>query len=103
MCLGIPMQVLEHDGATALCVRRDDRRRVSLALVGDVAVGTHVLVHGDAAIRALDPGEAALVDDAILCVEAAREGRPIDAFFADLVGREPELPPHLRARERGDA
>jgi hydrogenase expression/formation protein HypC len=101
MCLGIPMQVLEQDGATALCERRGERRRVSIALVGDVLPGTHVLVHVDAAIRVLDAEEAALVDDAILCLEAAREGRAIDGFFADLTGREPELPAHLRPREAG--
>lgn len=99
MCLGIPMQVVEADGATALCARREDRRRVSLALVGDVAIGAHVLVHGDAAIRLLDEDEAALVDDAIRCLEAARDGGPIEGFFADLTGREPELPPHLRSPE----
>jgi len=101
MCLGIPMQVLEHDGATALCERRGEQRRVNLALVGDVPPGAYVLVHIDAAIRVLDADEAALVDDAIQCLEAANEGRPIDSFFADLVGREPELPAHLQHREGG--
>ena len=101
MCLGIPMQVLELDGATALCERRGEQRRVNLALVGDVPPGAYVLVHIDAAIRVLDADEAALVDDAIQCLEAANEGRPIDSFFADLVGREPELPAHLQHREGG--
>ncbi|HSO33475.1 MAG TPA: HypC/HybG/HupF family hydrogenase formation chaperone, partial [Labilithrix sp.] len=98
MCLGIPMQVLEHDGTSALCERRGERRRVSLLLVGDVARGTHLLVHVATAIRVLDAEEAALVDDAVRCLEAASEGRPIDAFFSDLTSREPELPPHLRHR-----
>jgi hydrogenase expression/formation protein HypC len=101
MCLGIPMLVLEHDGATALCERRGERRQVSLALVGDVPVGSFVLVHVETAIRAIDAAEAALVDDALLCLEAVSEGRPIDGFFADLTGREPELPPHLRGPESG--
>lgn len=95
MCIGVPMQVLEHDAATALCERRGERRRVSLALVGDVKRGAHVLVHVDTAIRVLDVEEAALVDDAIACIEAANDGRSTDGFFADLA-REPELPPHLR-------
>ncbi len=90
------MQVLERDGASALCERGEDRRRVSLALVGVVEPGTHVLVHVDTALRVLDADEAALVDDAIRCLEAANEGRSIDGFFADLSNREPALPPHLQ-------
>ena len=101
MCLGVPMQVLEHDGSTALCERRGEQRRVSLALVGDVALGSFVLVHVETAIRAIDADEAALVDDALCCLEAVSEGRPIDSFFADLTGREPELPPHLRTTGSG--
>lgn len=96
MCLGVPMQVIEHDDVTALCARREELRRVSLALVGAVDIGAYVLVHVETAIRIIDAREAALVDDALSCVEAVSEGRPIDEFFADLIGREPELPPHLR-------
>jgi hydrogenase expression/formation protein HypC len=103
MCLGIPMHVLEQDGTTALCARGDERRRVSIALLEAVEVGTHVLVHGDAALRVLGADEAALVEDAIQCLEAVRDGRSIEGFFADLDGREPELPPHLRAPESGHA
>lgn len=103
MCLGVPMQVLEHDGASALCERRGEQRRVSLALIGDVAIGSFVLVHVETAIRAIDAEEAALVDDALRCLEAVSQGLPIDAFFGDLTGREPELPPHLRTAGSGNA
>ena len=44
----------------------------------------------------LDPEEARLIDDALDGLAAAMEGRNVDAMFADLVGREPELPEHLR-------
>ena len=96
MCLGVPMQVIEHDGVTALCERRGEQRRVNLLLVGDVPPGAFVLVHVDNAIRVIDAEEAALVDDALLGLEAALAGRSTDGFFADLTSREPELPPHLR-------
>ena len=41
----------------------------------------------------LDPEEARLID-ALDGLAAAMEGRNVDAMFADLVGREPELPEH---------
>lgn len=102
MCLGLPMKVLEHDGFVALCERGVEQRRVSLALLGHVPVGACVLVHVDTALRVLDDDEAAKVEDALLCLEAIDMGGSPDGFFADLVGREPELPPHLR-EPRGDS
>lgn len=95
MCLGIPMEILEHDGFVAVCARGDERRRVSLALLGEVPKGAHVLVHIDLALRVLEPGEAARIEDALCGLEAIIDGRSPDAFFADL-DREPVLPPHLR-------
>lgn len=98
MCLGIPMQVLENDGTSALCEGRGERRRVSTLLLGDAPPGSWVLVHVDAAIRVIDAEEAALVGDALSALEAAVAGRPTDGFFADLEAREPTLPEHLRPR-----
>ena len=43
-----------------------------------------------------DAHEARLIEDALDGLAAAVEGRDFDALFADLVGREPELPAHLR-------
>ena len=40
--------------------------------------------------------EARLIDDALDGLAEAMEGRDVDALFADLVGREPQLPEHLR-------
>lgn len=99
MCLGLPMRILERDGFFAVCERRGERRRVSLALLGDVPVGDYVLVHVDTALRVADADEVARVEDALACLEAAADGRPLDGFFRDLE-REPELPPHLRGGVR---
>lgn len=96
MCLGIPMAVIEGDAVSALCARGEDIRRVSMLLVGAQAPGTQVLVHIDAAVRVLEPEEARLIADAIDGLAAAMEGRDFDHLFADLIDREPELPPHLR-------
>ena len=98
MCIGFPMRVVEGDDLTAVCRRRGEAQRVSMLLVGEQPVGTHVLVHLGSAVRVLDPEEARLIDDALEGLAAAMEGQNVDALFADLVGREPQLPEHLRAR-----
>lgn len=98
MCLGIPMTVVDGDDVSALCARGDERRRVSMMLIGTQPVGTVVLVHIDSAVRVLEREEARLIDDALAGLEAAMEGRDFDHLFADLIDREPQLPEHLRDR-----
>ncbi len=95
MCIGIPMRVVEGDDITALCERRGMMHRVSMLLVGALPAGAHVLVHLSSAVRALDAHEARLIDDALEGLAAALEGCDVDSLFADLVGREPQLPAHL--------
>ncbi|NEW92812.1 HypC/HybG/HupF family hydrogenase formation chaperone [Rhodopseudomonas sp. BR0M22] len=96
MCVGVPMTVISTDGASALCERRAEQRLVSTALIGEVAIGDRLLVFIDSAIRKLDLDEAQQIDDALDGLAAAIEGRPFEHLFADLIDREPELPPHLR-------
>jgi hydrogenase expression/formation protein HypC len=96
MCIGLPMRVLTEDGPTALCAGRGEERRVSLALVGELPAGSWVMVHVDTAIRTLDPAEVPLINDALDALEAAQRGNPFEHLFADLIGREPQLPEHLR-------
>lgn len=101
MCLALPMRIVESDGYFAIVEGRGERRRVSLLLIGEVPVGTAVLVHADNALRVIDEEELPLLERALDGVEAALEGAPIEAYFADLVGREPTLPPHLRGGSGG--
>jgi hydrogenase expression/formation protein HypC len=96
VCLGIPMTVLEAGDYSALCERKGDVRRISLALVGPQSPGSRVLVHVDNAVRVLDHAEADAIDRAIDGLEAAMTGQSFDHLFADLIDREPELPEHLR-------
>lgn len=107
MCIGIPRRVLalDEDGSYALCGSDDgtvdgngETLRVDLRLVGPQPVGTWVLDFNGAARRVLDATEAAQIGDAVQALAAALRGDldGIDALFADLVSREPELPPHLR-------
>ena len=97
MCIGIPMQVVEADGAVAICEGRGRRERIDVALTGPQPTGAWILAHQGRAIRAMTPDEAAQTGAALDALEAALAGeRGLDAYFADLVGREPQLPPHLK-------
>ena len=96
MCLGVPMRIVDGDEMTALCQRGDAQRRVSLLLLGRQEIGTQVLVHIDTAVRVVEADEAALIDRALEGLAAAMRGEEFHSAFADLIDREPQLPPHLR-------
>jgi hydrogenase expression/formation protein HypC len=67
-----------------------------LMLVGPLPVGTALLVHTGNAIRALSDEELPLLERALDGLDAALAGENVTPYFADLVGREPQLPAHLR-------
>ncbi|UFZ07643.1 HypC/HybG/HupF family hydrogenase formation chaperone [Bradyrhizobium ontarionense] len=96
MCLGLPMTIVETDGVSALCSFAGEERRVSVMLLDKPPVGAKVLVYLDDAVRLLDDEEARLIAEALRGLQAAMNGNSCDEFFADLIGREPELPDHLR-------
>jgi hydrogenase expression/formation protein HypC len=59
MCLAIPARVVAiPEPETALIDVGGVRKRISLALVADVAVGDYVIVHVGYALTKLDPVEA---------------------------------------------
>jgi hydrogenase expression/formation protein HypC len=102
MCLGIPMQVVETQGeGAAWCVGRDGRSLIDMSLVGEQSPGTWILTFVGAAREIMTPESASQVDAALDALVAVLEGdgAAIDAAFADLVGREPQLPEHLRPKE----
>jgi len=96
MCIGLPMQVIEADGIFAWCEAGAERERLDMRLVGDQPVGTWVLGFHGAARQVLGEEEATHARAArqALAAVLSGDGR-IDDFFADLIGREPELPAHL--------
>ena len=60
MCLAIPARIVETlPDDEALVDLGGVRKRISLALVEDCAVGDYVIVHVGYALNRLDPGEAA--------------------------------------------
>ncbi|MDR0771448.1 MAG: HypC/HybG/HupF family hydrogenase formation chaperone [Burkholderiales bacterium] len=101
MCVGIPMQVTEAGEMVVWCEARDGgrRERINMLLVGDQAPGTWVLTFQGSALRVMTPEEAAQVSDALLALAQTMDGdtSQLDRLFADLVDREPPLPPHLQA------
>ncbi|MCB9993375.1 MAG: HypC/HybG/HupF family hydrogenase formation chaperone [Hyphomicrobiaceae bacterium] len=60
MCLGVPMQVVEHDGITARCEAKGIERSVSLFLLQheDIKPGDHVMVHVGYAIQKMTAEDA---------------------------------------------
>ncbi len=104
MCIGVPLQVavLEEDAEFALCSDGNGHERLDMRLVGPQPVGAWVLAFQGAARRVLDAEEAAQIRDALqalqVALHGAGDGAGIDALFADLVDREPQLPPHLAAQ-----
>jgi hydrogenase expression/formation protein HypC len=101
MCLGVPMQVVEPAGSMAWCEGRGERALIDLTLVGPQPLGAWVLTHLGAAREVLTPQAAQSLNAALDALAAALAGdtERVDAAFADLVGREPALPEHLRAKK----
>jgi hydrogenase expression/formation protein HypC len=97
MCVGIPMRVVAHADGMADCEGRGRRERINTMLLGDLAPGRWVLAYQGSAVRELTADEADCTNRALDALDAALAGgADVDAFFADLVGREPTLPPHLK-------
>ena len=100
MCIGAPLQVVAIDGSGAWCEADGVRERLDMMLVGEQPVGTWVLGFHGAARQVMSDTEAAQARAGRRALAAvlggSRDAADIDQFFADLVGREPELPEHLR-------
>lgn len=96
MCIGIPMKVVEGNAFQALCERAGTVSTQSMLLVGEQKPGTWVLTHLGSVMRVLEEEEARLINDALEGLAEASDGQSFDHLFADLIGREPQLPEHLR-------
>jgi hydrogenase expression/formation protein HypC len=91
------MQVIRCEDGMAECEGRGRRQRLNVMLLGSVPAGAWVLAHQGTAVRTMSEDEARQTNDALGALDAALAGSTdIDTFFSDLIGREPELPPHLK-------
>ncbi|MDE4914713.1 HypC/HybG/HupF family hydrogenase formation chaperone [Methylobacterium sp. 092160098-2] len=99
MCLGIPMEITRIDGLAGQCRQGEETHLIDLSLLPDARVGDHVLTFLGTGRRLLDADAAAQITEALAAVAALMNGAPadIDRAFADLIDREPTLPPHLAA------
>ena len=103
--MAIPMQVLRMEGAFAVCTGRDgSETRVDTLLTGPLEAGQWILTFLGAAREVVSAEAAAQVGNALTALEAVLAGESVDldACFADLANREPQLPPHMRPRTQGD-
>ncbi|MGR8930895.1 MAG: HypC/HybG/HupF family hydrogenase formation chaperone [Gammaproteobacteria bacterium] len=97
MCIGIPMQVVESHGESALCLYRDEKSLIDTMLVGEQERGTWLLVFLDTAREVISADRAKQINDALEAMRLAMQGETdIDHLFADLLDRDPELPAFLR-------
>lgn len=101
MCLALPMKVIRMEGTTALCQGRNGVERVDTLITGKLEPGQWILSFLGAAREVIDAERAAQVEDALTALESILHGNGstealIHAGFADLIGREPQLPEFLR-------
>lgn len=97
MCVGIPMRVVGAQEFVAVCEGRGLRQSLDVQLVGAQPVGAWVLAFQGSAVRVLSADEAAQTNAALDALDAVLAGSDdVDAHFADLIGREPQLPDHLK-------
>ena len=97
MCLGIPMQVTAVEDMFAWCEGRNGRQRINTMLLEEVKVGDWLLTFLDSARELIDAERAAMINSALNALERVADGQvDLDDCFADLIGREPQLPDFLR-------
>ena len=97
MCIGVPLQVVASAGTQAWCEAEGRGEWLDMMLLGAQPQGTWVLGFQGAARQVLSESEAVHARAARQALAAVLRGEgDVDGCFADLVGREPELPPHLR-------
>lgn len=76
MCLSIPMQVaaIESDGDFAWVERAGRRELVNMMLIGPQPLGTWVLASLGLAKEVVEPGQLALIEDALAALAASLAG-----------------------------
>jgi len=92
------MQVLRMEGQFAHCAGRNGEARVDTMLTGPLVPGQWVLGFLGTAREVVSEIEARKINGALDALESVMAGDPsgLDRHFADLVGREPQLPDFLR-------
>jgi len=96
------MQIIECGPRRALCSFDGETREIDMALVGEQPAGSWVLVFLDSAREVITAPDAAKIGDALKALALVMRGETsVDHLFSDLIGREPELPEHLKPQRTG--
>ncbi len=86
MCLGIPMQVTEIDGAFAWCEGRGRRERLNTLLLEEVSPGDWVYAVLGQAREKMTPQQATEINLALDGLAAAMQGEAdLDAYFPGIM------------------
>lgn len=99
MCVGVPLRVQRMDGVFAICTdRAGAEHRVDTLLVGPQPAGAWLMSFLGAAREVIDARRAERLGTALEALSDLMAGRAVDldAAFADLAEREPQLPEFLR-------
>ena len=103
MCVGIPMQVVRCDFGFAICRAADGEHEIDMRLVGDLEPGAWVMTFLGAARERMSEDMALKTQDALKGLAMAMNGEAgFEAFFADLIDREPQWPAHLVSDTKED-
>ena len=102
MCLAIPMQVLRMEGQLALCTGRNGEAHLDTLLTGPLEAGQWVLCFLGTAREIVSEEHARKIGAALNALDAVLAGdtADLDVHFADLVGREPQLPDFLTGAKK---
>lgn len=86
------------EGTTAVCVGRNGEARLDTLLSGPLAPGQWVLGFLGAVREVIDAERARRIGEALDALESLLAGETVDldAHFADLAGRAPQLPAFLQ-------
>lgn len=99
MCVAIPMQVIRASETMAWCLDRDGTEvAIDTLMTGPAAPGQWLLTFLGGAREVVSAEDAKRISDALDGLQSALAGdlAGVDAAFADLIGREPQLPDFLR-------
>jgi hydrogenase expression/formation protein HypC len=97
MCIGTPMKIVHCGDGVVVAEGRGRRERLNALMVSGLAPGAWVLAFQGSAVRVLGADEAAQIDAALDALAAVLAGEDdLDAHFADLADREPQLPAYLQ-------
>ena len=100
MCIGTPMKIVSCEHGMALAEGRGQTGRLNMLMVGELPPGSWVLAFQGGARQVLGDEEAAQARAGRQALAAVLAGHGnVDAFFADLVARAPQLPAHLQPKQ----